>query len=48
MKGTMINVAFDTKDKLKAIKICSRETYDEIINRLISQQYDETFIKKQQ
>lgn len=31
----MIKIRFETRDELKKLKIVRRETYDEVINRLI-------------
>lgn len=35
MEGTTIKVSHKTVDELKAIKITKRESYDEIITRLL-------------
>lgn len=35
MELTMIQISKETREKLKSVKITSRETYDEIINRLL-------------
>lgn len=45
MNGTMINISFKLREKLKKIKVYTRETYDETITRMISQQYDEDLNK---
>ena len=37
MTITTIKVTKDTCERLKAIKIAKRESYDEVINRLISE-----------
>ena len=46
--ATTIRVEKPTIQRLKKLKLAKLETYDEIINRLINQQYDENFIKIQQ
>lgn len=35
MDMTMIQISKETRDKLKEKRITSRETYDEVINRLM-------------
>ena len=35
MDKTMIQISTQTREKLKERKITSRETYDEVINRLM-------------
>ena len=37
---TTIQVSKKTKDKLKALKLTSRESYDEILNRIVSEVKD--------
>lgn len=38
VKQTQIQVTDDTKELLKSVRITKRESYDEIINRLIKKQ----------
>lgn len=35
MEFTQIQITKETKDKLKQVKITKRETYDEIVRRLL-------------
>ncbi len=37
MEKTQIRIDVDTRDKLKDVKVHKRETYDDIINRLIDE-----------
>ena len=41
MGSTTIQVGTDTKEKLNGLKIHPRETYDDLINRLVDAAYDD-------
>lgn len=41
MGTTTIQVGTETKEKLNGLKIHPRETYDELINRLVDAAYDD-------
>jgi len=41
MGTTTIQVGTDTKEKLNGLKIHPRETYDDLINRLVDAAYDD-------
>lgn len=40
MKWTQVRISTITKEKMKKIKIAERESYDEIINRLLKRGED--------